>query len=482
VAFRLQSPPQRGRMPSRRGTTGFLAVAPLSGRLSWLRGEVPARWQAGVLCHALSRLAARGRRQTRRRCFGRTSVRWFATHSAVSPRGGGRLRCPDDARAAPREAGVRRHAAALVGHLAAGLLRTQVSCRGRADDCIARMMRESRPCEVAVGRRAIAFVGRLIIGSPRAEEPRPAAAYSGCGRARSGSRSWRRRSTSIWCSMHRLQRGRAGRSTFSSPREGAMSSAVQLLDTAGRPRSPATMSEFHAGRAPGNKGQRYPADPPTVDEIIAVMRHAAHTRYGNRLNGLIVVLWRAGLRINEALSLTETDLEERRGSILVRHGKNDRRRQVGMDAWGWSSLQPWLAERAALPGRPVVLRDRRTHCRARLVGQRGQAPATPCGGPGRRPAALRAPPAPPCARCRAAARRDPAAADPTPARALAPLHDRHLPTRNLRGGDHLHRARPARADDACQRRPGAVEQHAGAQDALPQPAKRPSGGRRSLRA
>jgi site-specific recombinase XerD len=41
---------------------------------------------------------------------------------------------------------------------------------------------------------------------------------------------------------------------------------------------------------------------------------------------LIVVLWRAGLRINEALSLTETDLEERRGSILVRHGKNDRRR------------------------------------------------------------------------------------------------------------------------------------------------------------
>jgi hypothetical protein len=29
--------------------------------------------------------------------------------------------------------------------------------------------------------------------------------------------------------------------------------------------------------------------------------------------GLIVVLWRAGLRINEALSLTETDLDERRG-------------------------------------------------------------------------------------------------------------------------------------------------------------------------
>ncbi|MBV9944189.1 MAG: hypothetical protein JO262_18825 [Solirubrobacterales bacterium] len=38
---------------------------------------------------------------------------------------------------------------------------------------------------------------------------------------------------------------------------------------------------------------------------------------------------------------------------MVRHGKNDRRRQVGMDAWGWSSLHPWLAERAALPVGPL---------------------------------------------------------------------------------------------------------------------------------
>ena len=132
-----------------------------------------------------------------------------------------------------------------------------------------------------------------------------------------------------------------------------MSSAQHLLDAAGRRRSPATMPEFHAGRAPRNKGQRYAADPPTVDEIIAAMRHARHARYGNRLNGLIVVLWRAGLGINEALSLTETDLDERRGSILIRHGKNDRRREVGMDAWGWSTLQPWLAERATLPVGPL---------------------------------------------------------------------------------------------------------------------------------
>ena len=126
-------------------------------------------------------------------------------------------------------------------------------------------------------------------------------------------------------------------------------SVQSSLDAAGRRRSPATMPGFRTGIAPRNKGQRYPADPPTVDEIVAVMRQAGHDRHGHRLSALIVVLWRAGLRIHEALSLTETDLDHRRGSILVRHGKGDRRREVGMDAWAWSAIQPWAADRAELP-------------------------------------------------------------------------------------------------------------------------------------
>jgi site-specific recombinase XerC len=39
-----------------------------------------------------------------------------------------------------------------------------------------------------------------------------------------------------------------------------------------------------------------------VDEIIAVMRAAGESPEGFRLRGVIVVLWRAGLRISEALS------------------------------------------------------------------------------------------------------------------------------------------------------------------------------------
>ncbi len=126
-----------------------------------------------------------------------------------------------------------------------------------------------------------------------------------------------------------------------------------LLDAAGRRRSPATMPEFHTGRPPRNKGRRYPADPPSIEEIVAVMREAGDGLHGRRLRGLIVVLWRAGLRIHEALALGEGDLDRRRGSLLVRRGKGGRRREVGMDEWAWEQLQPWLDARAELPVGPL---------------------------------------------------------------------------------------------------------------------------------
>ena len=126
-----------------------------------------------------------------------------------------------------------------------------------------------------------------------------------------------------------------------------------LLDRAGRRRSLATLPGLHAGHAAGNKGLDYPADPPKVEEIIAVMRTAGDRAHGRRLRGLIVIMWRAGLRIQEALTLTEGYLDHRR-SVLVRRGKGGRRREVGMDAWGWEQLQPWLDIRRELPVGPLL--------------------------------------------------------------------------------------------------------------------------------
>lgn len=105
--------------------------------------------------------------------------------------------------------------------------------------------------------------------------------------------------------------------------------------------------------APANKGRSYPADPPRVEEIVAVMRQAGNGRHGLRARGLIALLWRSGLRIAEAVALAESDLEPARGAILVRHGKGGKRREVGMDQWGWDQLAPWLDLRVSLPVGPL---------------------------------------------------------------------------------------------------------------------------------
>jgi hypothetical protein len=54
------------------------------------------------------------------------------------------------------------------------------------------------------------------------------------------------------------------------PRSGS-SSAGDSARRSRRCRSPATLASFHAGRPPWNKGMHHPADPPTVEEVVAVM-------------------------------------------------------------------------------------------------------------------------------------------------------------------------------------------------------------------
>ena len=101
-----------------------------------------------------------------------------------------------------------------------------------------------------------------------------------------------------------------------------------------------------------------------------MMRQTRADRHGYRVRALIVVLWRGGLRVQEALSLAEPDLDARRGSMLVRNGKGGRHREIGLDAWGWEQLAPWLACPRRFAPRPAVLRDRRPDPRAGMVSNR----------------------------------------------------------------------------------------------------------------
>ncbi len=101
------------------------------------------------------------------------------------------------------------------------------------------------------------------------------------------------------------------------------------------------------------KGRRFPPDPPTVEETIKLLRACGNDPIGWRLRALIIVLWRAGLRISEALSLTDSDLDRESGTVFVRYGKGGRSDLVGIDDWVWPYLDPWLEHRRTLPPGPL---------------------------------------------------------------------------------------------------------------------------------
>ena len=68
---------------------------------------------------------------------------------------------------------------------------------------------------------------------------------------------------------------------------------------------------------------------------------------------MIIVLWHAGLRVQEALALAQHDLNPDRGSLLVRNGKGRRRREVAMDEWGCEQSAPGSPLREDSPPRMV---------------------------------------------------------------------------------------------------------------------------------
>ena len=100
-----------------------------------------------------------------------------------------------------------------------------------------------------------------------------------------------------------------------------------------------------------DSGRKRPAEVLTEAEVrslLAACSRRAPT--GIRDRALLNVLYRAGLRIEEALNLKPADVDQDRGTIRVLHGKGDHNRTVAIDDGAIAVVQLWLAERAKLPG------------------------------------------------------------------------------------------------------------------------------------
>ena len=93
-------------------------------------------------------------------------------------------------------------------------------------------------------------------------------------------------------------------------------------------------------------GTRLDAALLTGAEIELLMRCCSRRApTGVRNRALIAVLWRCGLRIGEALALKVKDFDPDAGTLVVQHGKGDRRRVVGVDAGTVALVGRWLEQR-----------------------------------------------------------------------------------------------------------------------------------------
>jgi hypothetical protein len=83
------------------------------------------------------------------------------------------------------------------------------------------------------------------------------------------------------------------------------------------------------------------------DRAAAVLEHeldlVPHAHEGaaevDRHEAIPLVLADLGGRLDRLLDARVVE-RDRRGALLVRRGKGGRRREVGMDTWGWGELQP----------------------------------------------------------------------------------------------------------------------------------------------
>jgi hypothetical protein len=172
------------------------------------------------------------------------------------------------------------------------------------------------------------------------------------------------------------------------------------------------------------------------------MRSAGGTPHGLRTRALTVLLWRARLRISEALSLAESDLDAARGSILVRAGQ---RRETTRGRHGPLDLATprRLARNPHQDAdRRARLCHRRTHPRPTMVTKRRPCHPAPARRHRRGTPTLRAPPAPTRPRHRDGPRRCRAERYPAAIRACQPRDHQYLPPRNRQQRNQRHRPPP----------------------------------------
>src|SRR5437016_1978829 len=127
-----------------------------------------------------------------------------------------------------------------------------------------------------------------------------------------------------------MAKNRQGEPEARPPRRYAEDRQPTRQRPAGRQRIGSRAAEHR--RRPANAGQHYPAEILTPDEVRALIKACSNRApTGIRNRALLVLLYRGGLRITEALRLHPKDLDRAAGTVTVLRGKGGKRRTIGLD-------------------------------------------------------------------------------------------------------------------------------------------------------
>jgi site-specific recombinase XerD len=96
-------------------------------------------------------------------------------------------------------------------------------------------------------------------------------------------------------------------------------------------------------------GRKRPVEVLSEDEVRRLLTECSRRApTGVRDRALLLLMYKTGLRVEEALDLKPADIDHRQGSVRVLHGKWDRARTVGVDDGTLAVVELWEAKRREL--------------------------------------------------------------------------------------------------------------------------------------